>query len=58
MSMLTAMPRAACDQGGPRPQPARAPDYLRGPRLGPDHADTKRSREHLAAVVAALKNRQ
>jgi Tetratricopeptide repeat len=27
-------------------------------RLGPDHADTKRSREHLAAVVAALENRQ
>jgi tetratricopeptide (TPR) repeat protein len=27
-------------------------------RLGPDHPDTTRSREQLAAVVAALENRQ
>jgi predicted RNA binding protein with dsRBD fold (UPF0201 family) len=31
MSMLTAMPMAACDQGSPRPPTARALNHLRGP---------------------------
>lgn len=31
---------------------------IREARLEPDHPDTARSRERLAAVVAALENRQ